>query len=40
MFKPFFLIFVIGCDQKHEEEMDPEAIYKNFSFGLVLSGVY
>ncbi|XP_021903810.1 cylicin-2 isoform X2 [Carica papaya] len=20
----------VGCDQKHEEEMDPEAIYKNF----------
>lgn len=19
-----------GCDQKHEEEMDPEEIYKNF----------
>ena len=24
------LIFVSGCDQKHEEEMDSEAIYNNF----------
>lgn len=26
----FSLLFTLGCDQKHEEEMDPEAIYKNF----------
>lgn len=28
--KPFSPYSVTGCDQKHEEEMDPEAIYKNF----------
>jgi len=23
-------LFPIGCDQKHEQELDSEAIYKNF----------
>ncbi|KAL2928605.1 putative mRNA-capping enzyme [Bienertia sinuspersici] len=26
----FWFCSRVGCDQKHEEEMDPEAIYKNF----------
>ena len=25
-----YVNWVSGCDQKHEEEMDSEAIYKNF----------
>lgn len=26
----FYVNCVLGCDQKHEEEIDSEAIYKNF----------
>lgn len=23
-------VYFVGCDQKHEEELDSEAVYKNF----------